>query len=112
MISPRKILFWSLLVDDEPSLAKLGARLLERNGYQVTSLTNPEEALEIIKKDPFRFQLVISDQLMPQMTGDKLLDSILEINPDVKTIICSGNIDKVDQNIVEKVGVEFVLKKP
>lgn len=101
-----------LFVDDEPSLARLGKRLLEKHGYQVTSLTNPEEALDIIKEDPNRFKLVITDQLMPQMKGDDLLASILGINPDVKTIICSGNVDKVGPETVEKVGVEFILKKP
>jgi hypothetical protein len=58
-----------LLVDDENDLVEIGRLLLERLGYSVATRTSSIEALELFKSDPGKFQLVITDMTMPNMTG-------------------------------------------
>ncbi|WP_321491984.1 response regulator [uncultured Desulfobacter sp.] len=79
-----------LIVDDEPPITKVEQRMLEKAGYHVTIAETPCNALELFKENPHRFDLVITDLTMPGMTGDKLIQKILEIRPDLPAILCSG----------------------
>ena len=56
-----------LLVDDEPSLLKIVMQVLERCGYEVVGMSSSEEALELFRSQPNRFDLVITDMAMPNM---------------------------------------------
>jgi len=100
-----------LYVDDEPSIAKLGKRHLENLGYTAESTTDPLKALEMVKTDPDKFDLVISDMAMPDMTGDQLVVEILKLCPDMPTIICTGYSAKISEKEAAKIGVcSFVMK--
>ncbi len=101
-----------LYVDDERAVADIGKRLLERLGYKVTCRTSSLEALEVFKSDPDRFQLVITDQTMPGMTGIELTGEILNIRPDLPIIICTGFSDQISSFGTEDLGVRRVLMKP
>jgi CheY-like chemotaxis protein len=101
-----------LYVDDEPSIAKLGRRRLESLGYDVFSTTDPAEALELIKTNPGRFDLVISDMAMPKMPGDKLITEILAVNPEIPAIICTGYSSRVSEPAASGIGVKAFLMKP
>lgn len=101
-----------LIVDDEPSIAKLGRRMLERLGYDVTALNSSIEALEVVQKNPHVFDLVITDMTMPNLTGDKLAKEILAINPDMPIIICTGYSDRLNQDKSYQIGVKAFLMKP
>ncbi len=101
-----------LYVDDEPSIAKLGKRLLQRLGYMAESTTNPLKALEMVKTDPDQFDLVISDMAMPDMTGDQLIIEILKVRPDMPTIICTGYSGKLSEREAMKLGVSSFVMKP
>src|SRR4029077_11998818 len=79
-----------LVVDDEESLAKMIGKTLARLGYRVTVKTVSTEALETIRQLPDTFDLVVSDQTMPGLTGDKLTEEIRKIRPDIPIILCSG----------------------
>jgi nitrogen-specific signal transduction histidine kinase len=79
-----------LLVDDEESLVEIGRRMLQRLGYRVTAVTASLEALRLFTAHPDRFDLVITDQTMPQMTGDRLALKLLEMRPDLPVFICTG----------------------
>ncbi|WP_320044762.1 response regulator [uncultured Desulfobacter sp.] len=83
-----------LLIDDEPAITKVGKRILEKAGYNVTTANNPCDALELLKKHPEKFDLVMTDFTMPGMNGDKLTAKILEIRPDIPVILCSGYQNK------------------
>ncbi|MBU0994479.1 MAG: response regulator [Proteobacteria bacterium] len=101
-----------LLIDDEESIVKLGKLRLERLGYQVETETNPVRALTHIKENPEKFDLVIIDLTMPQMTGDHLICQLKDIHPQLKSIICTGYNDKMDQRKAKETGASALLIKP
>nr|WP_319492631.1 ATP-binding protein [uncultured Desulfobacter sp.] len=101
-----------LYIDDEPSIAKLGKRHLQALGYEAFSITNPVEALDMVKSEPNRFDLIISDMAMPKMPGDQLIAEILIIKPDMPTIICTGYSSRISETEAAKMGVKAFLMKP
>lgn len=101
-----------LYVDDEPSIAKLGRRYLESLGYDVYSTTDPEEALAMVKAEPDRFNLIISDMAMPNMPGDQLITEILTINPEMPTMICSGYSSRMTETKATEMGIKAFVMKP
>jgi PAS domain S-box-containing protein len=79
-----------LLVDDETDLAKAGGKMLERLGYEVVVSTNGREALDLFRTGPGRFDLVITDQAMPGMTGLELARELTGIRANLPVILCTG----------------------
>jgi two-component system, probable response regulator PhcQ len=80
-----------LVVDDEENVCKALRRTLKREGYDVTAVTSPAEALELLKKE--RFDLVMSDHLMPNMTGLEFLKLVHDRYPDSVRIMLTGHAD-------------------
>jgi YesN/AraC family two-component response regulator len=74
--------------------------------------TNPKEALEMIKAEPDRFDLIISDMAMPDMPGDQLIDEILSINPQMPTMICSGYSSRMSKEKAAEMGIQAFVMKP
>ena len=101
-----------LLVDDDQHLVTLGEQILTRLGYQAITETNPEKALEYFKENFEHIHLVITDMTMPEMTGDKLIEKLREIKPDVKAIICTGYSSRLDNMNVGSTGAKACLMKP
>jgi CheY-like chemotaxis protein len=99
-------------VDDEESLVKLGHQMLETLGYKVTSLTSSREALDRFKINPGKYDLVITDYTMPQMTGFDLTREILSVKPDVPVILCTGFSEQVSDEQASTIGVKRVIMKP
>lgn len=79
-----------LFVDDEIGLAQLGQNYLSQLGYQVTIQTSSLTALEKVVADPDKYDLVITDQTMPKMTGLELAKQLKRVAPDLPVILCSG----------------------
>ena len=77
-----------LLVDDEPLVRDLGARILTNQGYSVIHAVNGKEAIELFKKERARIDLVILDLIMPEMGGAECLKEILKIDPNVNVPYC------------------------
>jgi PAS domain S-box-containing protein len=82
-----------LLVDDELPILELGSRMLSGLGYRVTCRTSSIEALELFRNQPDKFDLVITDQNMPNMTGTKMADEIIGVSPRIPIILCTGYTD-------------------
>jgi PAS domain S-box-containing protein len=101
-----------LFVDDEQSLAELGKKMLESLGYRVFSLTDSSEALKLFRKEPDRFDLVITDITMPRMTGDELAKEILSIRPDIPVIICTGYSERMTEAKAKTMGIRAFIMKP
>jgi signal transduction histidine kinase/CheY-like chemotaxis protein len=100
-----------LFVDDETAIVQMGTLMLERLGYHVTPATSSEEALRIFKDNPEAFDLLISDQTMPHMTGDRLAGRMLALRPDLPVILISGFSEKVTAQNYKTLGIrEFVMK--
>ena len=101
-----------LLVDDEQPLVEIGRQMLERLGYSVATRTSSIEALELFKVDPNRFDLVITDIVMPNLTGDKLAKKIINIRNDIPVVLCTGYSEKFTRRNASEMGIHTFLMKP
>ena len=101
-----------LFVDDEEALVEMGEDILAELGYEVTSRMNGREALALLKEDPSRFDLVITDQTMPEMTGVELAKEILALKPDMPIIMCTGFSYVVDADKARAAGIKAFAMKP
>ncbi len=101
-----------LFVDDEEIIADLGRLLLERLGYRVNAVTNGDEALEIFKKSPEDYDLLIVDQVMPGLSGMQLAQEVMAIKPEMAVIICTGNYEQLNEEEALAQGIRAVVMKP
>jgi PAS domain S-box-containing protein len=99
-----------LFVDDEDDIAVAADGMLTDIGYHVTRKTSPREALALFRLDPFRFDLIITDQTMPEMTGEELVKEVLALRADIPVIMCTGFSNLVDAE--KAAGVQTLLMKP
>jgi len=101
-----------LFVDDEPSIVNMGKQILESLGYNVTARTSSIDSLELIKEKADRFDIVITDMTMPQMTGDKLAREIMRIRPNIPVILCTGFSVRIDEKNAMAMGIRAFVSKP
>jgi PAS domain S-box-containing protein len=101
-----------LFVDDEEMLARLGQNSLERLGYEVEARTSVAEALTRVRADPRRYDLVITDQTMPEMTGVEFAAALLKIRPDLPIILTTGYSPTLTAERVRALGIRELLLKP
>jgi PAS domain S-box-containing protein len=101
-----------LFIDDEPALANMGKQLLESLGYRVEMITKSSDALELFRKEPDRFDLVITDMTMPNITGEKLAIELMNIRPDIPVILCSGFNYNIDEKKAMALGIRAFISKP
>jgi PAS domain S-box-containing protein len=105
-----------LFVDDEIDYVAGMKLVLERSGYNVTTETDGSRTLDLIKKNPNEYDILITDQTMPHMTGVKLAEKVLEVRPDIPIILCSGSSPDTDNAMspenIKLTGISKVLTKP
>jgi two-component system cell cycle sensor histidine kinase/response regulator CckA len=101
-----------LLVDDEPMLATMLKRQLESEGYRVSMHTSSVEALHVFTRAPEAFDLLITDNTMPQLTGLALTREIVSLRPDMPVLLISGIIETVEPSVLYEHGVTKWLPKP
>ncbi len=101
-----------LFIDDEETLIDLGENMLTKLGYQVTTHTSSIEAIEAFKDSPDKFDLIISDMTMPNMTGDMLANEINKIRPDIPIIICTGFSEQLSEKKINTLDIKGLLMKP
>jgi CheY-like chemotaxis protein len=101
-----------LLIDDEPALVNMGERILKSLGYNVTTRTSSIEALELFKAQKNRFDLVITDMTMPQMTGENLSKELMKIRPEIPIILCTGFSARIDEKKALDMGIRAFVSKP
>ncbi len=101
-----------LLVDDEHQVLRLEKTMLERLGYKVETQDSSLKAVELVIADPDRFDLVITDMTMPDMTGDLLARKIMDIIPGFPIIICTGFSERISPERARSIGVKGLLFKP
>jgi len=99
-----------LLVDDEEPVLFLEHSVLEKQGYEVVSMTNSVEALEVFKND--KFDLVIIDKNMPGISGIELYRIMHKMNPKIGYIFCTGICSKEEEIKLKAMGVKHILLKP
>lgn len=106
MANPGRI----LVVDDEPTALKTLRRILEKEGHQVSTYSNPVRALELIKSQPF--DVLLSDLAMPHLDGLELLDRAKLAAPDLEVIIITGYASLSGAVTATKKGAYHFLAKP
>jgi CheY-like chemotaxis protein len=101
-----------LLIDDEAGVIDVMREGLTRLGYQVTAFQDSGEAVQVFCGDPNGFDLVITDQTMPNLTGVELARKILKIRRDIPVILCTGYSSVVDEKSALAMGIRHFVMKP
>jgi PAS domain S-box-containing protein len=101
-----------LLVDDEEALVRLGEEMIAGLGYEPVGFTSSSAALEAFRADPQRFDAVLSDEAMPEMTGSELAGAIRALRDDIPIVLMSGYVTPALQQRAREAGVLSVLAKP
>jgi len=86
--------------------------MLERLGYRAFSKTSSIEALEEFRRKPEKFDLVITDQTMPKMTGMELIQKLMHIRSDIPIILCTGFNEKITEDNTKRLGIDALISKP
>jgi len=100
-----------LFVEDEEEVCRFASESLVSLGYDVSKAHNGRKALELIKNDYQKFDLIITDLIMPELNGKEFIDKVKQFFPEVKAIYVSGYTDNhiVNNGLLEK-GVNFIHK--
>lgn len=101
-----------LFVDDEPGMTRTYKAMLERLGYTVSVRTSSIEALDPFKAEPDGYDVVITDQTMPHLTGQVLAQEIMAIRPEMPIILCTGHSDTVNETKAAELGAKAFVMKP
>jgi len=101
-----------LLVDDDSGLVSSMESALEKLGYTVSAHVDSLEALESFKSGPARFDLVITDQVMPNLTGQDLSEQMLAIRSDIPIILCTAHSETIDEKKAKSLGIRDYMLKP
>jgi len=83
------------LVEDEDPVREVTALLLESLGYQVLQVSSAEEALSLVRTDKVKVDLLLTDVIMPGLSGRELADAFRAIDPDIKVLFQSGHTDDI-----------------
>jgi len=87
-------------------------KILEDLGYNVTAKYTGNQALKAFCEAPDRFDIVITDQTMPGMTGIELSQKLLEIRPHIPIILISGFSQVIPSDMIRKIGIKKFIMKP
>jgi signal transduction histidine kinase/CheY-like chemotaxis protein len=101
-----------LIVDDEADIADMLSIGLERLGYETVSVTDPKVALAAFEEDPSAFDMIITDQMMPGLTGLELIRRVKGIRPAIKAILCTGFNDEANVDAARGAGADAFFQKP
>ena len=101
-----------LVVDDEPVIARVVSEQLRRLGYVVTSVNDPEEALELLAEDPDDFDLLLTDLQMPRMDGVELAARVARVRPGLPVVLSTGNRWSVPASTARAAGIREIVDKP
>ena len=101
-----------LFVDDETALLHSASQLLEYQGFRVESFGDPEAALDLIRREPTRFDAVITDLAMPRVNGMDVARQILQIAPHLPVLMMTGYAGEMTADVVKAVGIVDLILKP
>ena len=101
-----------LVIDDEASIIEMAKQILEKHGYTVTAFMDGKEAIEHFRQQPYQYDVVITDLIMPTMPGSEIASTISGINPNVPIILSTGFSDKIGKSTCASWGVDRVINKP
>tara|TARA_R110002072_G_scaffold7773_1_gene41460 strand:+ start:2177 stop:4039 length:1863 start_codon:yes stop_codon:yes gene_type:complete len=101
-----------LVIDDEVSLVYFIRELLQRKGYQVSVASDSHEAWDLFSAAPHEFDMVVTDQTMPGLSGVQLAGKMITLRPDIPIMLCTGYSDVVDETNIAQYGIQAFMPKP
>jgi DNA-binding response OmpR family regulator len=101
-----------MMVDDEENLGRMQGRLLEGLGYSVTLHASSLAALEDFRSRPDEFDLLVTDNTMPKLTGLQLAQELHTIRGDLPVIMVSGLAERSEGLDLHTMGIQVLLRKP
>jgi len=101
-----------LFVDDEELYAEMGSEMIGRLGYAVDLYTDSLKALKAFKAVPDNYDFVVTDQIMPGLSGEELVKEIRSIKPDMPIILCTGYSTQMDDKKAKSLGINAFVYKP
>jgi len=101
-----------IFVDDDEILTNMGESMLAELGYQVCVMTSSSETMKLLQANSNYFDLLITDQTMPEMTGLELIRELRKISPGFPAILCTGYSSRVDEGRASQLGINAFLMKP
>ncbi len=101
-----------MVVDDEEFIVHMEKQLLERLGYKVSAFTSSLDALDVFSMQPEMYDLIITDQTMPDLTGMEFSRKVLMVRPGIPIILCTGFSSAVSDESVKAVGIRDYVMKP
>ncbi|MFO7765445.1 MAG: response regulator [Pelovirga sp.] len=100
-----------LFVDDEQALMVLGDDLLTDEGYEVVCASSGRQALDLFEQHEHQFDLVVTDESMPGMTGIELAQRLFVLAPQLPVVLCSGFLLSMEDEGVAQTNIKAVLAK-
>jgi len=101
-----------MIVDDESSITEFLSELMRARHYKVTAFTSSIAALQFYKENPDGVDLVIMDQIMPEMSGISLATELLAFNINLPIVLCTGDHRLISDQSSGKVNIEHFISKP
>jgi PAS domain S-box-containing protein len=101
-----------LFVDDEQAVAQMAHQMLKHLGYEAVVTTSSHEALDTFRHRPGHFDVVVTDQTMPGLTGDQLARELLALRPELPIILCTGFSPTLTEEKAKALGIRAYLRKP
>jgi len=101
-----------LVVDDDEAVARFLDELLSYSGYEVTTKLDGQSALDLYSSKPNEFDLVVTDQTMPRLTGVEMAREFLKLRPDQLIVLCTGFSELVNESSALSMGIKRYLPKP
>jgi two-component system cell cycle sensor histidine kinase/response regulator CckA len=101
-----------LVVEDDDHVRRVVASMLLHHGYEVFAASNPEEALGLVEADPARVHLLLTDVVMPKMSGAELVTRMRFVRPELKVLFMSGYADETAVDHFELKAEDAFVQKP
>ncbi|MDA3809596.1 MAG: response regulator [Spirochaetaceae bacterium] len=101
-----------LFVDDEKMICIMARDLFEFYGYEVSTYENSNMALEEFRGNPYFFDILVTDQIMPELPGYDLSRRILEIRDNIPVILCTGFTEDSEELFENSIGIDAFFLKP
>lgn len=101
-----------MLIDDEAPILNMLSKLLSNNNYSIQAFSDSLLAYQEFSKNPKAWDLIITDQTMPNMLGNVLCEKILSEYPDTNIILMTGYSEVINDSVAQKIGIKKLLIKP
>ena len=101
-----------LFVDDNETIVNVVETMLQFLGYKVTAFTDAQEAVKVFSEKPSEFDLVITDYVMPNLTGVDIAQKMIRIRSDIPIILCTGYSNLISSEKAMAIGFRGFILKP